>query len=354
MVYYRKYRRTGRSTYRRRGRSGYSMYKLYKSRSAGAQARQIYGLNKKLKAIQRKTRPEINIAPLVQSTFRSDQGTAVYTNSNVKFFGPIQLTNLISQDATAQTGFARLEGRFARIQNITIKGTFTYLNPTAGVNIGVQDLQRQPAYARVVIYQTKTTRFKSIGEVERMSVTDRKELGLQFYNIIEKINSKEAFEKQRHNRYYKPVVVEWHYGSTGSGKTRWAFEHGFETVYECKNEMLNDFGDARNIVFEEFRGKMSYDRLLQLTDSYHNYYKFRILYGWKLIDVDFVYIASSKPPWEIYRKQIHSTDSINQLMRRLNFTVYEHRPGEIRTHHWDEQHLIDSVGDWEPYVFDEK
>ena len=158
MVYYRKYRRTGRSTYRRRGRSGYSMYKLYKSRSAGAQARQIYGLNKKLKAIQRKTRPEINIAPLVQSTFRSDQGTAVYTNSNVKFFGPIQLTNLISQDATAQTGFARLEGRFARIQNITIKGTFTYLNPTAGVNIGVQDLQRQPAYARVVIYQTKTTR----------------------------------------------------------------------------------------------------------------------------------------------------------------------------------------------------
>lgn len=196
------------------------------------------------------------------------------------------------------------------------------------------------------------SRFKSIAEVERMSVTDRKELGIQYYNIIEKINNKEAYEKSRSNRYYKPVTVEWHYGSTGSGKTRWAFEHGFETVYECKNEMLSDFGDARNIVFEEFRGKMSYDHLLQLTDSYHNYYKFRVLYGWKLIDVDFVYIASSRPPWAIYRQQVHSDDSINQLMRRLNYIVYEHRPGEIRKHHWNENTLTDSVDEWEPYVFE--
>ena len=156
MVFYRKYRRTGYG-YARRRRSGYSMYKLYKSRSSGAQARQIYGLNKKLKRIQRLTKPEINIAPLVQSMMRSDQGTVVFTGSNVRFFGPTQLSNLISQDATAQTGFARLEGRFARIQNITLKGTFTYLNAEAGITLA-SDIQRQPAYARIVIYQTKTTR----------------------------------------------------------------------------------------------------------------------------------------------------------------------------------------------------
>lgn len=156
MVYYKKYRRTG-NRYARRSKNSYSMYKLYKSRNSGAQARQIYGLNKKLKRIQRLTKPEINIAPLVQNTLRSDQGLTVFTGSNVKFFGPLQLTNVISQDATAQTGFARLEGRFARIQNITIKGTFTYLNSSAGLDI-VTDLQRQPAYARVVIYQTKVTR----------------------------------------------------------------------------------------------------------------------------------------------------------------------------------------------------
>ena len=165
MVYYRKYRRTGRG-YARRGRSGYSMYKLYKSRSSAAQARQIYGLNKKMKRIQRLTRPEINIAPLVSRSLSSDLGIPVYTGSNVKYFDPISLTNLISADAAAQAGYARLEGRFARVQNITIKGTFSYLNAAAGINLDVVDLQRQPAYARIVIYQTKATRG------EQMTITD--------------------------------------------------------------------------------------------------------------------------------------------------------------------------------------
>ena len=151
--YNRRYnRRTG--TYKRKG---YSMYKLYKNRSSGAQARQIYGLNKKLKFIQRRTRPEINIAPLVQSTFRSTEGVTVYSGSYVRYFGPVELTNVISQDATARTGFARLEGRFARIQNITLKGTFGYLNAEAGA-VNPVDLQRLPAYARVVVYQTKAAR----------------------------------------------------------------------------------------------------------------------------------------------------------------------------------------------------
>ena len=78
MVYYRKYRRTGRG-YARRGRSGYSMYKLYKSRSSGAQSRQIYGLNRKINRIERMTKPEIKIAPLVQYsiTDTTEAGTLV-------------------------------------------------------------------------------------------------------------------------------------------------------------------------------------------------------------------------------------------------------------------------------------
>lgn len=167
MAFYRKYRRTGRR-YARKGRSGYSMYKLYKSRSSGAQARQIYGLNKKLKRIQRLTKPEINIAPLVQSTMRSDQGTAIFTGSYVKLF-KTQLTNLISQDAQATEGYSRLEGRFARIQNITLKGTFTYLNAETSLTLAY-DLQRQPAYARVVIYQTKTSRGQELDSRDVFSV----------------------------------------------------------------------------------------------------------------------------------------------------------------------------------------
>lgn len=168
MVFYRKYRRTG-NRYARKGKKSYSMYKLYKNRSSGAQARQIYGLNKKLKYIQRRTRPEINIAPLVSTTMRSDQGTPIYTGSQVKLFS-LQLTNIVSADAPATAGYARIEGRFARIQNITIKGTFSYYSASAGLDV-VTDLQRQPAYARIVIYQTKASRSNDLDSSDVFSVT---------------------------------------------------------------------------------------------------------------------------------------------------------------------------------------
>ena len=151
MVYYRKYRRTGRG-YARRGRKGYSMYKLYKSRSSGAQARQIYGLNRKLKAIQRLTKPEINIAPLVQGVCLSTQGT---NYQGVAFFGPYRLTNVVSAGmpgASSNTN-ALVEGRFARIQNVTMKGVFTYDKTDS-----VADQQRMLCYMRIVLIQTKATR----------------------------------------------------------------------------------------------------------------------------------------------------------------------------------------------------
>lgn len=152
MVYYRKYRRTGNS-YAHRRRSGYSMYKLYKSRSSGAQARQIYGLNKKLKAIQRRTKPEIKIAPLVQGQVKSTDGT---TSNGTQLIPAINLTNLLAEGSEQTDGNVVIDGRFARIQNITLKGLFTYdISRTAETN---DDLQRMVSYMRIVIVQTKATR----------------------------------------------------------------------------------------------------------------------------------------------------------------------------------------------------
>lgn len=154
MVY--RYRR-GRYN-RRKGiyrRKGYTMYKLYRNRSSGAQARQIYGLNKKLKSIERKTRPEINIAPLVQGTLSSDiDGTVV---NGVRIFQRIALTNLENVNEAHQDGFQAIEGRFARLQNVTLKGMFTYVDPRTE-NSDYADVQRMAAFARVVLIQTKTAR----------------------------------------------------------------------------------------------------------------------------------------------------------------------------------------------------
>lgn len=169
MVFYRKYRRTGRG-YARRGRSGYSMYKLYKSRNSGAQARQIYGLNKKLKAIQRLTKPEINIAPLVQGSLLSSEGGNFY--NGVRIFGPTKLTNLVSADmsgASSNTN-ALLDGRFARIQNVTMKGIFTYDRASTG-ELDPVDLQRMLCYMRIVIFQTKASRGQDINYSDVFSTT---------------------------------------------------------------------------------------------------------------------------------------------------------------------------------------
>lgn len=152
MVFYRKYRRTG-NRYARRSRSGYSMYKLYKSRSSGAQARQIYGLNKKLKRIQRLTKPEIKIAPLVQGQMLSTDGT---TSNGTQLMNPVNLTNLLPGGSTASGGNVVIDGRFARIQNITLKGLFTY--NISGTGDNYDDLQRMVSYMRIVIVQTKATR----------------------------------------------------------------------------------------------------------------------------------------------------------------------------------------------------
>lgn len=156
MVYYRKYRRTGKG-YARRGKSGYSMYKLYKSRSSGSQARQIYGLNKKLKAIQRRTKPEIMIAPLVQGSFLSNTGGTL--TNGVRIFSA-RLTNLSTipgSGSTPSNTLAYTEGRFARIQNITLKGIFTYNNGDT-----INDQQRMLGYLRIVLVQLKVTRETSV------------------------------------------------------------------------------------------------------------------------------------------------------------------------------------------------
>lgn len=157
MAVYKKYRRVS-NRYARRGRSGYSMYKLYRSRSSGAQARQIYGLNKKLKAIQRRTKPEINIAPLVEGNMTSDTGGLVI--NGVRIFNPIVLTNLLPEGSTASSDNAVIQGRFARLQNITMKGVFCYNIAGTGDSApyNVSDLQRMMAFLRVVIVQTKSSR----------------------------------------------------------------------------------------------------------------------------------------------------------------------------------------------------
>lgn len=122
--------------------------------------------------------------------------------------------------------------------------------------------------------------------------------------------------KKSKNRYYKKPEVIWTYGPTGTSKTREAFEDGaFNVRYE--NGFFTDWKDARIISIEEMRGQIPYDELLRLTDGYHNYYNVNIKGGYKLVDLDKIYITSPLHPEECYPRQCNKKDSIEQLLRRI-------------------------------------
>lgn len=121
--------------------------------------------------------------------------------------------------------------------------------------------------------------------------------------------------KNRKNRFIKPPIVIWTYGPTGTGKTDEAFNAGARNV-DYNNGFFTDWGNDRIISLEEMNGQIPYKTLLKLTDQYHNYYEVNIKNGSKLVDLDVIYITSSKHPIECYPNQCER-DSIKQLLRRI-------------------------------------
>lgn len=133
----------------------------------------------------------------------------------------------------------------------------------------------------------------------------------QYRNGIRDIMNK----KTSMNRYKKPPNVIWTYGPTGKGKTEEAFDAGATNV-EYANGFFTDWGDSRIISIEEMNGQIPYKTMLKLLDQYHNYYQINIKGGYKLVDLDTIYITSSKHPKECYPNQ-DERDSISQLLRRI-------------------------------------
>lgn len=160
MVNYRKYR--SRRYGRRGNRRTLSSYSIATRTGAKAQSRQIYALRRRITRIQRLTKPEIMIAPLVNGALSMSDGTTPTGYTNIRVFAGQSLSNIVSS-STANPGASVgiLDGRFARLQSITLKGILTYdTNALVGDDYPPMgaDLQRSLAMMRVVIIQLKNTR----------------------------------------------------------------------------------------------------------------------------------------------------------------------------------------------------
>ena len=169
---YRKFRKFAR----RQPKTTFSKYSTYKNRSSKAQAYQIYRLNKKINWIQKRTKPETNISPILSRTFShtwNDEATThpllVYSSS--------ALTNLRPEGTTPDPQYSVLKGRFARLQSLTLKGILSYNVPgyesdgaTSPSDVPFpdrfMDLQRMPVLMRLVMIQTRTTRGAGLAQAD--------------------------------------------------------------------------------------------------------------------------------------------------------------------------------------------
>lgn len=123
------------------------------------------------------------------------------------------------------------------------------------------------------------------------------------------------------NIYYKKPEVVWLYGPTGTGKTLRAIQAGCVPI-QYKDGFYTNWGNARKVVFDEFRGQIPYAEMLNICDGYHNAYRLNIKNGYKFVDFDVIYVCSPLPPEGCYPRQLEKADNINQLLRRI--TTIEH------------------------------
>lgn len=149
----------------------------------------------------------------------------------------------------------------------------------------------------------------------------------------------------------KDMWNEYHFGASGSGKTytyiRLCDKYSPDDVYLC-NDYANsgssgggfDFysnNPAKIILLDEFRGNIPFHNLLSLLDVYsrnQQHARYQNTYNlWTS-----VIICSIYPPEEVYKFMVEdthrNTDSIRQLMRRLNTIVYhfKDKEGHFRTY----------------------
>ena len=140
-------------------------------------------------------------------------------------------------------------------------------------------------------------------------------------------------------RCSRPEVIV-RYGPTGSGKTLLAkYETNDAYVWTAKQmssgqtAWFDGYDNESEVVFEEFRGQIAFDSMLNILDRYDC--KVQVKGAMCEFVATKIVLTSPIPPWEWYpRNAANLRDNIAQLQRRIS-RVYEHdhnpRLGEMES-----------------------
>lgn len=136
--------------------------------------------------------------------------------------------------------------------------------------------------------------------------------------------------------FLRDIVVEWHVGESGTGKTYFAQqlvdEEGEDNVYlvtDYENGGLDRYNGEPILFLDEFRGQIRYSTLLSMLQGYKQQFHARytnIIGLWKR-----VIITSVLPPEAVYKNMVsekRDLDTAKQLYRRIAKVVYHYKDGE--------------------------
>lgn len=114
----------------------------------------------------------------------------------------------------------------------------------------------------------------------------------------------------------KPEVY-WFWGSTGTGKTLTAkkmCDYDYDVV-EWNNGFLNGYTGKKNVLFDDFRGGIPFNKLLTMLD--YGKCIVNVKGGESFFGAMRIFFTSSKSPEDCYNLE---DDRIDQLIRRIDET----------------------------------
>jgi len=119
-------------------------------------------------------------------------------------------------------------------------------------------------------------------------------------------------------------VVYWLHGSTGSGKTRFAFEYADENDLELwvssdNLKWFDGYDNQKAVLFDDFRAShCSFAFLLRLLDRYPM--RVPIKGGFVFWNPSIIFITSPYKPKYVYKRFEENVEDLNQLKRRITYT----------------------------------
>ena len=140
----------------------------------------------------------------------------------------------------------------------------------------------------------------------------------------------------------------WYWGRTGVGKSHVAFQDftpDTHYVYPNDNGWWDGYTQQETVIFNDFRGEVPYNEMLQLIDKFPMTVRRRNREPIPFISKSII-ITSSLPPSEVYCKR-NDRDSIAQLLRRLQVIELTQNP-LLQENEESERNRSDGGGNTEP------